>query len=252
MTILGIDVGGSGIKGNLVDPVQGELLGERIRIPTPEGFQPDDIVATIAQIVQEFQHEGPVGVGFPGVVSQGVAKSPPTSLAYPNWVGYPIAQKIMQVTGCQTVVHNDADVAGIAEMHFGAGVGEAGTVMVFTLGTGVGCSLFIDGKLVPNMELGRLYLRGHDKRSELYMAERIRDEEDLSWKKWGKRLNEYFQYVEWLFYPNLIIVGGGVSKKHEKFFKHIEVEAKIVPAQLRNHAGIVGAAMAAVDQFGLD
>lgn len=248
MEILGIDVGGSGIKGALVNTETGELASKRLRVPTPSTFQPSDIIESVAELVQQLDYQGPIGVGFPAVVVEGTVMTPPTALAFTGWENYPVAEKIGQVTGSPTTVLNDADAAGLAEMNFGAGRGEKGVVMIFTLGTGIGSVLFVNGRMVPNLELGRVYLRNHKKTAEYQAADRVRKKKDLSWKQWGKRLNTYFNHIEILFSPQLIIIGGGVSKKHKKFLHHIKVRARVVPATLRNQAGIVGAAMATIQE----
>lgn len=248
MNILGIDVGGSGIKGALVDTETGKFASDRLRIDTPENFRPDDVLATIRQMVAEFEYQGPLGIGFPAVVMEGVVVTPPTSLAFPGWENLDVARRLEAETGCPTAVLNDADAAGYAEMRFGNGRNEPGVVMVFTLGTGIGSALFLNGKLVPNTEMGRVYLQKKKHGAEHQAAERVRDEQDLSWKAWGQRLNDYFSHIELLFWPRLIIVGGGVSKKHKKFFKYIDVRAELRPARLRNRAGIIGAAMAAKEK----
>ncbi len=242
--VLGIDIGGSGIKGAVVNIKKGEFATDRLRIPTPKPAKPDAVIGVIKQIVDHFDYSGPIGVGFPAVVIQGTTMS--AANVDDEWIGYPAAKKIQKATGCPTVVANDADVAAMAEVQFGAGQGQMGAVMVFTLGTGIGSAMFVDGKLVPNLELGHVYLPGHEKDAEFYAAERIREEQDLNWEAWGKRLNDYFNFIEGLFSPELIIIGGGVSKKHKKFLHHIDVRAKVVPATLRNQAGIVGAALTAV------
>ncbi len=244
MDILGIDIGGSGIKGALVDVAIGELTTERLRIDTPQPSKPKAVIKVVTQIVKHFNYEGSLGIGFPAIVRQGITRS--AANVDDDWINYPAAQKIAKATNCQVTVRNDADVAALAEVKFGAGQGQMGSVLVFTLGTGIGSAMFVDGKLVPNMELGHVYLPGHKKDAEFYATDRIRKEQDLSWQVWGQRLNEYFQFIEGLFSPDLIIVGGGVSKKHEKFLPYIDVQARIVPAALRNEAGIVGAALTAV------
>ncbi|MFQ5399016.1 MAG: polyphosphate--glucose phosphotransferase [Anaerolineae bacterium] len=246
MVILGIDIGGTGIKGALVDCETGRLAGERLRLPTPAGFQPDEVIATITELIRHFDYDGPVGAGFPAVVIDGRVMTPPTSLSVKGWEAYPVAERISRAAGRRVTVMNDADVAGLAEMRFGAGRGQMGVVMVFTLGTGIGSVLFVDGVMVPNLELGRLYLRNRRKVVEYQAAERARKEKKLSWKAWGKNLNKYFNHIERIFSPRLIIIGGGVSKKHEKFLPYIHVRAGVVPAALRNKAGIIGAALAAV------
>ena len=244
MNILGIDIGGSGIKGALVDVATGELTTERLRIDTPQPSKPKAVIKIVTQIVKHFNYEGSLGVGFPAIVRQGITRS--AANVDDGWINYPAAQKITEATDCQATVRNDADVAALAEVKFGAGQGQMGAVLVFTLGTGIGSAMFVDGKLVPNMELGHVYLPGHKKDAEFYATDRIRKKQDLSWQVWGQRLNEYFQFIEGLFSPDLIIVGGGVSKKHEKFLPYVDVQAQIVPAALRNEAGIVGAALTAV------
>lgn len=244
MEILGIDIGGSGIKGALVDVETGELTTDRLRIDTPQPSKPQAVIEVVTQIVQHFDYKGPLGVGFPAVVIQGVTRS--AANVDDEWIDFPAAKSIAKATGCQVTVRNDADVAALAEVKFGAGKGQMGSVLVFTLGTGIGSAMFVDGKLVPNMELGHVYLPGHKKDAEYYATDRVRGEKGLSWKRWGKRLNVYFQFIEGLFSPELIIIGGGVSKKHTKFLHYIHVQARVVPAALRNEAGIVGAALTAV------
>jgi polyphosphate glucokinase len=181
------------------------------------------------------------------VVKQGVVASPPTSFQVTGWEKYPIARIISQASGCPTTVINDGDAASLAEMRFGAGRDQMGVVMMFTLGTGIGTALFVNGHMVPNLELGHLYLPNKKKDAEYQTAERIRQEEKLSWRQWGQRLNTYFNHIERLFSPDLIIIGGGISKKHEKFLHYINVRARVVPAELQNEAGIIGAAMAAIE-----
>ena len=243
MKVLGIDIGGSGIKGALVDTVKGEMISERLRIPTPQPADPDGMIEAIAQIVQHFEYQGALGAGFPGVLVNGVTQT--AANLDKGWVNFPAAEAIAKATGCQATILNDADAAGIAEMAHGAGKGENGVVMIFTLGTGIGSCMFVNGRIVPNLELGHIYLPGHTQDAEDYAASSVRKAQGLSWKAWGQRLNEYFQYIEFLFSPQLIIIGGGVSKKYEKFFPYINIKAKIVPAKLRNQAGIIGAAIAA-------
>jgi polyphosphate glucokinase len=247
MELLGIDIGGSGIKGAIVNAATGELVTERLRLPSPPTFQPDEVVAVAADLVKQFNYRGPIGVGFPAVVMHGTVITPPTALAFPGWDGVNLAERLSAAVACPVTVGNDADVAALAEMYFGAGRNEKGVVMLFTLGTGIGSALFINGHIVPNTEMGRVYLRDSKKTIEQLAADRVREEQGLSWKEWGERLNQYFQYIELLFWPDVIIIGGGVSKKHEKFFPHIKVQARLLPAAFRNEAGIVGAAMAALD-----
>jgi polyphosphate glucokinase len=244
MAILGIDIGGSGVKGALVNIESGELITDRLRFDTPQPSKPKAVIDVVKQIVKHFDYKGPLGVGFPAIVIQGVTRS--AANVDDGWINYPAAKKIAEATGCRVTVRNDADVAAMAEVKFGAGRGHMGTVMVFTLGTGIGSAMFVDGKLVPNTELGHVYLPGHKKDAEYYATDRIRKEKGLGWQKWGKRLNIYFNFIESLFSPDLVIIGGGVSKKHQKFMPYIDIQAQVVPAALRNEAGIVGAALTAV------
>ncbi|MFN3217406.1 MAG: polyphosphate--glucose phosphotransferase [Acidimicrobiales bacterium] len=253
---IGVDVGGSGIKGAIVDLSTGELLGERVRIPTPETFGLDEIAATIAVIVGELRPglgvdavSAPVGVGFPAVVSHGVVASPPTAHEFAGWVGQDIAAKLGDQCGVPVVVANDADVAGIAEFRFGAGHGRNGTVLVIAIGTGVGSALFVDGVLVPNTEFGKLFLPGQTEVAEHYMSDRVRSDEELSWPEWGARLDQYLRHLDRLFTPDLVIIGGGVSKKHDRYLDEVRLRCPVVPAELRNHAGIIGAALYARSAF---
>ncbi|MCL4262846.1 MAG: ROK family protein [Anaerolineae bacterium] len=244
MIALGIDIGGSGIKGALVDTETGELVSERLRMDTPNPSTPEACIQVIRQITEALNYRGPMGVGIPGIAIHGVLYS--AANIDKGWIGFDAQAAIAREMGCTAVVHNDADVAAVAEHHFGAGHNQSGVVMMFTLGTGIGSAMFVDGRLVPNMELGHLYLRSMKVDAEGYASDRIRTEKKLKWQAWGERLNIYFQHIEFLFSPELIIIGGGVSKKHDKFFPYIQTRAKLVPAELRNEAGIVGAAVTAV------
>jgi polyphosphate glucokinase len=241
MQILGIDIGGSGIKGAPVDIENGLLVAERHRIPTPQPSLPDDVGEVVAEIARHFDWKDPIGCTFPAIIKDGVAYS--AANVDKSWIGTDGQTLITEKTGCPTIIVNDADAAGIAEMEFGAGRGEKGLVIMLTLGTGIGSALFINGMLVPNTELGHLEIRGKD--AEARASDRAREEKDLSWEKWAERLDEYFQRVEFLFSPDLFIIGGGVSKKHDKFLPLLHTHARIVPAELLNDAGIVGAALAA-------
>ncbi|MGP3963615.1 polyphosphate--glucose phosphotransferase [Nonomuraea sp. 3N208] len=236
MNVLGIDIGGSGIKGAPVDTEAGRLVEERLRVPTPQPSSPDDVAEVVASIVKHFDWNGPVGVTFPGVVLDGVVLS--AANVDRSWVGVDAAA----LFGGASVV-NDADAAGVAEMSFGRGREERGTVLVLTFGTGIGSALFTDGTLVRNTELGHLQLHGKD--AEHRASARAREEHDLSWEHWAERVQEYLEHVEMLFSPSLIVIGGGVSRKAEKFLPHITLRTPVVPAALQNEAGIIGAALAA-------
>jgi polyphosphate glucokinase len=240
MHILGLDVGGSGIKGAPIDTTSGALLHERHRIPTPSPPTPDAMVETMAEIVAHFNWQGLVGCGFPAVVKEGVVHT--AANIAPEWVGRSAQEMLAHATGCPTWLLNDADAAGLAEMHFGAGQGRGGVVLVATLGTGIGTALFVNGHLVPNTELGHIEI--HNRDAETYASDGVRKQLDLKWNHWALRLNEYLAMMERLFWPDLIIIGGGVSKKHDKFFPFLTTRAEIVPAHLRNEAGIIGAALA--------
>ena len=243
MEILGIDIGGSGIKGAIVDTERGEFASDRLRIETPQPAKPPAVADVVARIASHFDWQAAIGCTFPAVVQHGVTLT--AANVDDEWIGADAKTLMEQKTGNPIIVLNDADAAGIAEMKFGAGRERRGLVVILTLGTGVGSSLFINGHLVPNTEFGHLIIRGKD--AEWRTSDRARQEKDYSWKAWGKRLSEHLQYMETLITPDLFIIGGGVSKKYEKFFPHIRCDTQIVPAQLRNRAGIVGAAIAAAD-----
>ena len=248
MERLGIDVGGSGIKGALVDTVKGAFASERQRIPTPPSKRPEEVLDVICEVAAHFEgYDGPVGIGFPAVVVDGVPRTPLTAHHAEGWVGLPVGQQLSQRLGRSVTMLNDADAAGLAEMRFGHGRDVAGVVIVLTLGTGIGGALFVDGRLVPNVEFGQLYLRNQKKRAERYAAANVRKREGLNWQEYARRLDDYLQHIDYIFSPRLIVIGGGVSKKHEKFFPHLTVEARIVPAALRNRAGIIGAATAVAE-----
>ncbi|MGW3343525.1 polyphosphate--glucose phosphotransferase [Nonomuraea rubra] len=236
MNVLGIDIGGSGIKGAPVDTEAGELLEERLRIPTPEPSSPDAVAGVVRTITEHFGWTGPVGVTFPGVVVDGVIRS--AANVDRSWVGVDAGR----LFGGATVL-NDADAAGLAEVRFGEGKGHRGTILVLTFGTGIGSALFVDGTLVPNTELGHLELNG--KEAEHHASDRAREKHDLGWDKWAERVEEYLRYVEMLFTPSLIVIGGGVSKKAQKFLPHVHLATPVVPAALQNQAGIIGVAHAA-------
>ncbi|MDA0636892.1 ROK family protein [Nonomuraea sp. MCN248] len=238
MDALGIDIGGTGIKGAPVDVRTGELTGDRLRIATPRPAEPGPVADVVAEIVRRFDWTGPVGVTFPGVVVDGVVRTAVNM--HHAWVGVHAGE----LFGGATVL-NDADAAGNAEMTYGKGQGRRGVVLMLTFGTGIGSALFVDGVLVPNTELGHLLLHGTD--AERRASDRAREVEDLSWSHWAARVEEYLKHVEMLFTPSLIVIGGGVSKKADKFLPHIHLDTPVVPAALRNQAGIIGAARSAVD-----
>ncbi|MBX3051456.1 MAG: ROK family protein [Caldilineaceae bacterium] len=241
MHVLGIDIGGSGIKGAVIDAGTGEMITERYRLETPAGAKPVDVALVVGQVARHFNWKGPIGCTFPAIIRNGVAHS--AANVDKSWIGTDVKALFEEHTGNPVTVINDADAAGIAEMVFGAGRDQQGVIIMLTLGTGIGTALFVDGHLLPNSELGHIEMNGGD--AERQAAESARERADLTWKKWGKRLNQYFQKLEFLLSPDLFIVGGGVSKKSEKFFKHIKTRAPLVVAQMRNEAGIIGGAMAA-------
>jgi polyphosphate glucokinase len=243
MEILGIDIGGTGIKGAIVDIRKGEFVSERYRIETPQPATPDAVSDTVAEIGKHFNWNGAIGCTFPAIMKHGVAHS--AANVDKTFLGTDVQRMIQRKTGDPVRVINDADAAGIAEVRFGAGRGRTDLVIMLTIGTGIGSAMFINGNLVPNSELGHLQIRG--KIAEHRASDRIRREKELSFENWSKRLNEYLNHVEFLFSPDLLIIGGGISRKYEKFFKYLHVQAEIVPAQLRNDAGIIGAAIAAQD-----
>lgn len=240
MTLLGIDIGGTGIKGAPVDVETGTLLAERFRIPTPQPALPNAVADVVGQIAEHFNYRGPAGVTFPAIVKKGVIYS--AANVDKTWVHTNAGELFAAHVGGAVEVVNDADAAGIAEMRFGAGRDRDGVVIMITLGTGIGSAIFLDGKLLPNTEFGHLKIRGKD--AERRASEKIREEKDLSWKVWSKHLSEFLGELERLFSPDLFIIGGGASKKAAKFlpFLTTKTEVLIVPAQMQNEAGIIGAA----------
>jgi polyphosphate glucokinase len=237
----GIDIGGSGIKGAPVDLETGTFSGDRVRIPTPKKSTPEAVVDVIGELLEQFDEDAsiPVGLTFPAPIVDGGL--PFVANLDQSWVGVDVAEVVHDRLGRKVVALNDADAAGIAEVQYGAAKGVPGVVLLTTLGTGIGSALLVDGTLVPNTELGHLEIDGHDAESRASSA--VKDREDLSYKEWAtKRLQKYYDTVEKLFSPDLIVVGGGVSKDHEKFLPLLKTRAPIVPAVLRNKAGIIGAA----------
>jgi polyphosphate glucokinase len=244
MEIYGIDVGGSGIKGALVDTETGELLSERVRILTPQPSKPEAIVETAVEIVKNHGWEGPVGCGFPAVIKDGVVQTA-ANIDKAN-AGFDIRTAMDERLEGPVHTVNDGDAAGMAEMKWGAGKDAGGVVFMVTLGTGLGTSLFVDGHLVPNTELGHIEIRGKD--AEERATDRARKKKGMSWKKYGQRLDEYLRRIEALLWPDLIILGGGISKRSDKFLDTLSTRAEVVIAKMHNEAGIAGAALAAVPE----
>jgi len=240
MRVLGIDIGGSGIKGAPVDVEKGQMLTKRYRIRTPQPSEPKAVAKTVRKIAKHFKWDGPIGCGFPAVVQHGITRT--AANVDEKWIGTNAAALFSEATGCPVKVINDADAAGLAEMSFGAGQGRTGVVLLVTIGTGLGTSVFIDGTLLPNTELGHIEIDCGD--AELMASDAARTRDKLSWEEWGNRLNTYLTSLERLIWPDLIILGGGVSKKHKKFMPYITVQAEVVIAESFNEAGIIGAALA--------
>lgn len=244
--VLGIDVGGSGIKGAPVDIKRGEMLGERLRIDTPQPATPKAVAKTFAELVSMHDWKGPIGCGFPAIVQHGVARS--AANIDKKWIGENVEKLFSTVSGCPVTVINDADAAGLAAVRFGAGKKAAGTVLMLTLGTGIGSALFVDGKLVPNTEFGHLYFKGMI--AEHYAANSVRKNQNLSWEEWGGRFNEYLLHIERILSPDMIILSGGASKHFHEYQNLITTRTKIIPSTMLNNAGTVGAAIYAWEQIG--
>ncbi len=242
----GVDVGGSGIKGAPVDLATGRFGAERVRIPTPLPATPAAVADTVARVVDAFHldKDVPVGVTFPAIIQHGVARS--AANVDPSWIGTNVETVVHEATGRRVHAVNDADAAGYAEVEYGAARGVFGLVLVVTLGTGIGSALIVDGNLVPNTELGHLEIDGRD--AESHAADSARERDGLDWAAWAVRLQRYFSVLEALFSPDLFVVGGGVSKKHRQFLPLLSLRTPIVPATLRNAAGIVGAARLAAER----
>lgn len=242
MNVFGVDIGGSGIKGAPVDLGRGELAQERHKVLTPHPSKPEVVVSAVREVVEHFGWSGPVGVTFPGVITDGVTRT--AANMHHDWVGVDARGMLADALGLPVTLINDADAAGIAEMSFGTGREHSGTVVLLTFGTGIGSAVFTDGRLLANTELGHLELNGHD--AEKKASSKAKEDHDLSWKHWAERVEAYLAHVEMLFSPELFVIGGGISRKADKFLPLIKgVKARIVPAELQNNAGIVGAAMAA-------
>ncbi|MCB0585509.1 MAG: ROK family protein [Phaeodactylibacter sp.] len=244
--ILGIDVGASGIKGGVIDIDAGELINERIRLETPDPATPEAMAETFAELVRLHNWKGLIGCGFPSIIKNGVAYS--AANISEEWIGRNVVETFSMACGCPVEVLNDADAAGLAEMQFGFGKGEMGTVLLITIGSGLGSALFIDGKLVPNTEFGHIYLRNQKKVAEQYASSNARKREDLSWEEWGIRFNEYLENIERVLNPDLILLGGGTSKRFDKYDSYLAIRTPVRPAQLLNAAGAIGAAVYAFQQ----
>jgi polyphosphate glucokinase len=237
---LGIDIGGTGIKAAPIDLSTGTLLAERIKLDTPHPSEPGAVATVVHELVTDFSWTGPVGITFPGVVIDNVVKT--AANVDKAWIDTDAEELFGQATGLPVTVINDADAAGLAEMKYGAGAGQKGTVLMLTLGTGIGSALFIDGILVPNTEFGHIEIRGKD--AEKRASEHAKDAHDLSWEKWAGQVDEYLVHMEALLSPGLFIIGGGISRKSDKFLPLLTgLRADVVPAAMQNDAGIVGAAM---------
>ncbi len=238
--ILGVDIGGTGIKGGLIDINTGEMITERFRLATPKPATPKAVAATFAELVAHFKWEGPIGAGFPAIVSHGVALS--AANVDDSWIGTNIEQLLSKASGCPVYVLNDADAAGVAAMFYGAGQGEKGVVFMLTVGTGIGSALFIDGRLVPNTELGHLYMKGDKLVAEKGISKAARKARGKSWREWGDDFNKYLLHLQRLFSPDLVIIGGGGSKQFDEYKEALTVDFRVKPAGYLNKAGAVGAA----------
>lgn len=240
MQVLGIDVGGSGTKGAPVETKTGKLVAERVRIKTPKKAEPEPVAEVVAEIAKSFAWKGPIGIGFPAPIKGGLVMM--AANISEKWVGINADELFTKTTGCDCTMINDADAAGLAEMKFGAGKGQRGTVIMVTLGTGIGTAIFHRGNLLPNTEFGHLDMNGEE--AEHLASDAVRQREDLSWKKFTKRLNNYLLEMEKLFWPDLFIIGGGISKQSDKYIPLLGIKTPVVTAQFLNEAGIVGSALA--------
>ena len=246
MNLLGIDIGGSGIKGAIVDTTNGKLLTGRFRIPTPQPSRSEAVADVVAKIAENFQYSGPAGITFPAIIKNGRVGS--AANVDESWIGMDAARLFSERLGSHVELINDADAAGLAEVTFGAAKGIGGVVILLTLGTGIGSAIFLDGKLLPNSEFGHLKIRGKD--AELRASERVREEKNLSLKQWAASLGEFLQELEKLFSPDLFLIGGGISKKADKFLPYLRAftPVEIVSAKMQNEAGIIGAAWLAAQK----
>ncbi len=243
MQALGIDIGGTGIKGAMVDTATGKFTTDRLRIKTPHPATPDAVAAVVGEISQHFRWKGPIGATFPGVVKGGTIHT--AANVDHAWLGLAAGRVFSKATGVPVAVVNDADAAGEAEARFGHPQGRTGVVLLLTLGTGIGSALVADGVLIPNTELGHLKMTAKQLDAEKLASELVREREKLSWRKWAKRVSRYLEALEVLFWPDLFVLGGGVSASADKFLPKLKCRTPVVAAQLENRAGIVGAALAA-------
>lgn len=245
--ILGVDIGGTGIKGGLVDVRSGKMLTERHRFATPQPATPKAVAQTVQQLVDHFKYEGVIGVGFPAIVRKGVAGS--ASNIDDSWIGTNISKTISKKTGLKVHSLNDADAAGVATIRFGAGrkYAKDGTVLMVTIGTGLGGALFVDGNLMPNLEVGQIYLRNMKVVAERYISGRIRKDSGMEWAEFGNKFNQFLSHVDHIFNPDLIVLGGGTSKSFDKFKAYLNTHADVKAAELRNTAGTIGAAVFAAE-----
>lgn len=245
MNVLGIDIGGSGMKGAIVNTITGEMLTERYRIPTPKHKKPDEMAKVFNDIVTHFNYNGPVGVGFPSIIKHGVCMAPGN--LHKTWVGTNAKALFTKVSGLPVTVVNDADAAGYAVMNYGIGKGKQGLVLIITIGTGLGSGAFFNGELLPNFELGQIPYKRY-KKIETYASNRAKELNNLSFKKWGKRFNKFLELVETITCPDMIILGGGSATDFDKYHKQIKIQTPVIPAELGNYAGIIGAAAAALHE----
>lgn len=242
MEILGIDIGGSSLKGAIVNVETGEINTATHRIPTPEAREPEGIALAVKQMLDHFNYTGIVGCGFPTIVKNGICKH--EGNLSKEWVNVDVDALFEKTTGTQFTVINDADAAGLAEVKFGAGRGKEGFVLMITVGTGLGSGAYIDGELIPNFELGQIPYKDFEKIEE-WAASSIKTEQNLSYEEWGSRFNVFLNYIHKILNPDVILVGGGISNDWDKFEKYLKVDTPLIPAELRNNSGILGAAIAA-------
>lgn len=237
---LGIDIGGSGIKSALVDLGDGSLVTDRLRVDTPQPATPEAVSTALVKQVSSYDYEDPLGIAFPAVIRDGIVET--ASNIDDSWIGLEVGGFFADTTGHEVTVLNDADAAALAEAAYGAAKGVSGMVLTITFGTGIGSGLLVDGELVPNLELGQIELEGHSP-AESYFSAKARKRENLEWEEWGDRANRYLTHVDSVFTPDLMVIGGGLTKHWERFSDRLDSRLPVVPAQMGNDAGIVGAAL---------